>query len=104
MKLNETIIAALPPPATGNKLYFFPGAVVQGAAVPRGLAVRVTKDGSKAFVMDYRTGARQGRPSIGIWAECTALLAVTKARVLRQRIYRGEDPLADRRAAAAKPL
>jgi integrase len=103
MKLNETVIAALPAPARGNKLYFFPGAVVQGAAVPRGFAVRVTKDGSKAFVLDYRVGARQRRYTIGRWPDWSALTAVREARDLRQRIDRGEDPLGERREAA-KPL
>src|SRR5712692_9380858 len=99
-KLNEATIEALPAPASGNKLHFFPGAVVQGATVPRGFAVRVTKDGAKAFVMDYRFGGRQRRYTIGRWPEWTALLAVREARELRQRIDRGDDPLGERKAAA----
>src|SRR5438105_4850596 len=102
-KLNETTISALPAPASGNKLYFFNGAVVQGSPVPRGFAVRVTKDGSKAFVIDYRVGARQRRYTIGRWPDWSALTAVREARELRQRIDRGDDPLGEREAAA-KPL
>jgi integrase len=105
LNLNEASIKALPVPASGNKLYFFPGSVVQGATVPRGLAVRVTKDGAKAFVMDYRVGARQRRYTIGRWPDWSALAAVKEARLLRQRIDRGDDPLAEREAVreAAKP-
>src|SRR5438105_134653 len=80
MKLNETVIAGLPPPSTGNKLYFFPGAIVQGATVPRGFAVRVTKDGARAFVLDYRAGHRQRRLTIGRWPDWSALTAVREAR------------------------
>jgi integrase len=103
VKLNETTISALPTPASGNKLYFFSGAVVQGATVPRGFAVRVTKDGARSFVMDCRDGPRQRRYTIGRWPDWSALVAVREARELRQRIDRGDDPLGERRAAA-KPL
>lgn len=103
--LNEAAVRALPILEV-NKLYPFSGAVVQGATVPRGFFVRVTRDGAKAFVMDYRIGPKQRRYTIGRWPDWTALAAVKEARALRQRIDRGEDPLAERKeakAAAARP-
>src|SRR4051812_40693036 len=103
--LNEAAIRALPTLPI-NKLYPFAGAVVQGASVPRGFFVRVTKDGTRSFVMDYRIGPVQRRYTIGRWPDWTALAAVKEARALRQRIDRGEDPLAERKdakAAAARP-
>src|SRR5205085_2469657 len=103
--LNEAAIKALPTLPI-NKLYPFAGAVVQGASVPRGFFVRVTKDGTKAFVMDYRVGPKQRRYTIGQWPDWTALAAVREGRELRQRIDRGEDPLGERkeaRAQAARP-
>jgi integrase len=105
-KLNEAVVKGLPSPANGNKLHFFTGAVVQGSAVPRGFAVRVTKDGARSFVMDYRLGAKQRRYTIGRWPDWTAMAAVQEARKLRQRIDRGDDPLGERkeaRAVAARP-
>lgn len=104
-KLNEAVVKALPT-LTVNKLYPFAGAVVQGAAVPRGFFVRVTMDGTRAFVMDYRIGGRQRRYTIGRSPDWSALAAVQEARKLRQRIDRGEDPLGERkdaRALAARP-
>jgi integrase len=100
-KLNEAVVKALPTPASGNKLYPFAGAVVQGAAVPSGFFVRVTKDGARAFVMDYRASGRQRRYTIGRSPGWGALAAVQEARKLRQRIDRGGDPLGERRAARA---
>lgn len=103
--LNEGAIKALPVLPI-NKLHPFAGAVVQGATVPRGFFVRVTKDGAKSFVMDYRVGPKQRRYTIGRWPDWTALAAVREARELRQRIDRGEDPLTERKqikAAAAQP-
>src|SRR5215208_3254843 len=105
LKLNEAAIKALPTLPV-NKLYPFSGAVVQGATVPRGFLVRVTKDGAKSFVMDYRIGPKQRRYTIGRWPDWSALAAVQEARKLRQRIDRGEDPLAERnevKAQAARP-
>jgi integrase len=99
-KLNEAAIKALPT-LPDTKLYPYTGAIVQGATVPRGFFVRVTKDGAKAFVMDYRIGPKQRRYTIGRWPDWTALAAVKEARVLRQRIDRGEDPLAERKEAKA---
>jgi integrase len=96
--LNEAVIKALPIPNKGNKLHFFAGAVLQGARVPRGFAVRVTSNGAKAFVLDYRIRQRQYRYTIGTWPDWSALRAVREARELRQRVDRGENPLDDRAA------
>ena len=94
--LNETTIKALPAPNKGNKVYFFAGAMIQGARVPRGFGVRVTANGVKAFVLDYRIRQRQFRYTIGTWPDWSALRAVREARDLRQRVDRGENPLDDR--------
>jgi len=94
--LNEAVVKALPIPDRGNKLHFFAGAVVQGARVPRGFGVRVTSNGAKAFVLDYRIRRRQYRYTIGTWPDWSALRAVREARELRQRVDCGENPLDDR--------
>jgi integrase len=58
--------------------------------------VRVTSNGAKAFVLDYRIRRRQYRYTIGTWPDWSALRAVREARELRQRVDRGENPLDDR--------
>jgi hypothetical protein len=69
--LNDTIVSALPPPAQGNTLHFFKGAVIQGKTVPSGFAVRVTASGVKAFVIGRSFGpgaGRQGRTREVLWS------------------------------------
>ena len=99
-KLSEETVKRLPVPATGNQVTYFAGAVIQGAKAPRGFGVRVTAAGARAFVLNYRLRGREHRYTIGAWPDWSALKAVREARGLRQRVDRGENPLADRTPAA----
>jgi integrase len=96
MKLSEDTIKKLPAPASGNKIHYFAGAVLQGATAPRGFGVRVTAGGARSFVLNYRLRGREYRTTIGKADEWSALKAVREARALRQRVDRGENPLDDR--------
>ncbi len=95
-KLSEETIKRLPVPTTGNLITYFAGATIQGAKAPRGFGVRVTAAGARAFVLNYRLRGREHRFTIGAWPDWSALKAVREARDLRQRVDRGENPLADR--------
>lgn len=99
--LTEKTVRELPAPERGNKVHYFAGAVLQGAKAPRGLGVRVTAAGAKSFVLNYRIGRREFRYTIGQWPDWSVLKAVKEARELRQRVDRGENPLADRAPPAA---
>jgi integrase len=101
--LNEATIKALPIPAKGNRVHYFAGATLQGMAAPRGFGVRVTAGGAKAFVLNYRHHGVERRVTIGQYPDWSALRAVREARELRQRVDRGEDPMQERRLAAAPP-
>src|SRR5215472_5332869 len=95
-KLSEETVKRLPIPDTGNRVTYFAGATIQGAKAPRGFGVRVTANGTRAFVLNYRLRGREHRFTIGAWPDWSALKAVREARNLRQRIDRGENPIADR--------
>src|SRR5215472_7826450 len=95
-KLSEETVKRLPVPDTGNRITYFAGATIQGAKAPRGFGVRVTAAGARAFVLNYRLRGREHRFTIGAWPDWSALKAVREARNLRQRIDRGENPIADR--------
>src|SRR5258706_13461595 len=94
--LSEETIKRLRAPAKGNSITYFAGATIQGAKVPRGFGVRVTASGARAFILNYRLRGREHRFTIGAWPDWSALKAVREARILRQRVDRGEDPLKDR--------
>jgi len=94
--LSEETIKRLQVPANGNSITYFAGATIQGAKAPRGFGVRVTASGARAFIINYRLRGREHRFTIGAWPDWSALKAVREARVLRQRVDRGEDPLKDR--------
>jgi integrase len=105
-ELTRATIAALPAPAAGNKVHFFSGAVVPRQSkrepelvVPRGFGVRVTKDGSRAFVLNYWLGGKQRSYTIGRHPDWSVLEAVKEARELRVRVDLGQDPLAEKQAA-----
>jgi integrase len=93
IKLNEETVKNLPVPATGNRVTYFAGAVLQGAQAARGFGVRVTASGAKSFIINYRVKGREYRYTIGQHPDWSALRAVREARNLRQRIDRGENPL-----------
>jgi integrase len=60
--------------------------------------VRVTAAGIRSFILSYRHKGKEHRITIGRFPTWSALAAVKEARLLRQRIDRGEDPLTERRA------
>lgn len=101
MKLNEQTVKALPVPDKGNRVTYFAGAVLQGTQVPSGFGCRVTAGGVRSFVMNYRVDHVERRFTIGTYPDWSVLQAVKEARTLRQRIDRGEDPMADRRKVEA---
>jgi integrase len=100
-KLNEREVEQLEAPASGNKVYYFADAIIQGAKAPRGFGVRVTAAGARSFVLNYRAAHVERRHTIGQWPDWSVLKAVQEARKLRQRVDRGEDPQLDRRRTEA---
>lgn len=97
VRLNEETIKRLPVPEKGNRITYFPAAVLQGSQVPRGFGVRVTASGAKSFIINYRIKRDEYRYTIGSYPDWSALRAIREARNLRQRIDRGENPLEDRK-------
>lgn len=67
-----------------------------------GLYLRVRKDGSKSWAFRYMLAAKPHWLSIGPLRDVTLAEAREKARMLRNRIRDGYDPLADRRMRKAE--
>jgi integrase len=92
--LTLAAINAIPAPASGNRVHYLSGAIVQGAEVPKGFGVRVTAAGNRSFVLSYRSGGKDRRLTIGEVGTWSVPDAVREARRLRREIDRGVDPLA----------
>ena len=66
-----------------------------------GFGVRVTRDGTKTFLFQYRRGATVRRLRLGRYGELTPAQARRLAEEMRGQVAAGRDPVADRAAAAA---
>jgi integrase len=100
-ELSERTIKALPVPATGNRITFFPEASRAGKA-PVGFAVRVTAAGSRAFLLCYRDATGEHRATIGKSPAMSLVLAISEAAKLRLRIDQGEVVAVKRGARVPK--
>lgn len=69
-----------------------------------GFGVRVTKDGARTFLFQYRAGAAVRRMALGRFGDLTATKARKLAEAARGRVAEGGDPLAERRTAHAVQL
>lgn len=95
-RLTDTIIKALPSPASGNKIHY-------DAELP-GFGIRVTAAGARAFVLNYRTTAgRERRITIGQYPTWKVAPAREEAKRLRREIDSGRDPLGEERAEREAP-
>jgi integrase len=95
-KLTDKLIEALPAPARGNRITYDTEA--------RGLGVRVTAAGARAFVFNYRTkGGTERRITLGDPADHTIIAARKVAKDLRRRVDGGEDPMGELHAVREAP-
>ncbi len=93
--LTDRAVRGLPLPERGNRIYYDPAM--------RGLGVRVTSAGGKAWVFNYRVGAIERRLTIGDAEAWPVRAARERAKELRRLVDDGIDPLAERRAAQGAP-
>jgi integrase len=95
--LSDSIIKRLSRPAEGNKVYW--------DTILAGFGVRVTANGARSFVFDYRVrgSGRRRRYTIGGFPNWSTGSARIKARELRRRVDDEQDPMADLEAARTAP-
>lgn len=91
MKLTKQEIDALTCPADRKDRLVFDDEL-------DGFAVRITRDGTKVFVFQYRRGKAVRRMRLGRYGELTPAQARKLATALRGQVAAGKDPAADRRA------
>ncbi len=69
-----------------------------------GFGVRITSNGTIAFVFNYRTLGRERRYTIGRYPEWSATASQDETLDLRKRIQKQEDPLVNRTREREAPL
>lgn len=94
-RLTDKLVKELPAPPSGNRIVY--------DLDVRGLGVRVTSAGARAWVFNYRAGGIERRLTIGDAAAWTVRQARDKARELRRAVDGGHDPMADRHAERTAP-
>ena len=94
-RLTDKLVKDLPPPAVGNRITY--------DETVRGLGVRVTSAGARAFIFNYRAGGIERRITIGDATAWTVKAARDKAKELRLRVDGGADPRPSVRLSAPPP-
>lgn len=90
-KLTDKIVKNAPVPGAGNKITYD-----DGKDCVKGFGVRVTAAGSRSFILNYRTRTGlERRYTIGRYPDWKVNAAREEAKALKQRVDRGEDPMAD---------
>ena len=94
--LSASVIKTLQPPSSGNRVFF--------DSQVSGFGLRVTANGARSFILNYRTvGGRERRKTIGAWPIWTATDARREAARLRHLVDQGGDPLAEVQAERSAP-
>lgn len=97
-KLTEARIKQEPPPERGQRF------IHDGHRdAPRGFALRLTRAGGKAFVLNYTFDGRQRRKTIGDWPTWSLVAAREEAARIKREIDRGVDVLEAERQRRAEP-
>ena len=75
-------------------------------AIEPGFGVRLTADGKRVMLFQYRAGDAVRRYRIGVWGQggLTAAKARKEAERLRGLVHSGQDPAAERKATRAATL
>lgn len=94
-RLSESAVRKALAPASGTRILWDDSV--------KGLGVRITAAGARAFVLDYRCSGRQRRITIGSFPDWTVSAARDAAKRLKRDIDLGGDPMAKRHADRVAP-
>src|SRR5512134_776593 len=94
-KLSEALVRKALPPTRGQTMIW--------DTEVKGLGLRITPAGSKAFVLDYRAEGRQRRITIGSWPDWTVAAARESAKAMKREVDHGSDPMGERQAQREAP-
>ncbi len=99
-RLTEKLLKSLPSPDKGNSITY--------DDLIRGFGIRITKAGTKSFILNYVTNGRERRITIGQHPAWSVTAAREKAADLKRQVDSGNDPLGakqeERAAISVKQL
>jgi integrase len=97
MRLTNRVVAKLPIPAQGNRLFY--------DDTVKGFACRVTDAGGRAFVINYfrKADGRERRFTIGAFPNWSVAAAREEAKRLKREIDGGADPVGAHQESRAAP-
>lgn len=87
-KINETFVKKIAPQKSNQKIHY--------DNEVSGFGIRITKAGTKSFILNYHINKRERRFTIGKFPAWTAAAAREKAKDLRRLVDQGIDPLEER--------
>jgi hypothetical protein len=94
-RLTDRLVKALPAPSSGSKIHYDDEV--------KGLGVRITAAGARAFILRYRIGGRGRLFTIGSFPDWSATAAREEAKALKKRVDKDEDPMGERHEERAAP-
>ena len=98
MKLTDRIIAGLQQPEKSQKFIFD-----SHKDAPTGFALRITKAGGKAFILNYKHAGFDRRKTIGAFPTWSVSAAREYARKCVQKVNQGVDPFLEKERATIDP-
>jgi integrase len=102
LKLNETVVKDLKPPAKGATTIW--DSEVTGFGVRIFAPTKNNSGGARSFFLNYTIDGRERRFTIGPFGPVWSVKAAREeAKMLRRRIDRGEDPAVDKRTRREAP-
>lgn len=93
--ITDKLVKSLPSPAEGNRITY--DDEVQG------FGIRITAKGVKSFILNYHINGRERRITIGQYPAWSVLKAREAAKIYRQQIDLGFDPLQERMEEHSTP-
>lgn len=93
--ITDTIVKDLVPPAKGNKITYDDAVL--------GFGIRITAGGVKSFVLNYHFNKNEHRMTIGQYPAWKTTQAREAAKIYRQQIDLGIDPLKERTDERSAP-
>ncbi len=94
-RIADKVVRQLAPPEQGSRIEY-------DDAI-KGFGLRITANGAKSFILNYRVRGRERRYTIGQYPAWSAAAARKEASELKKAIDKGQDPMGERQAEREAP-